>query len=268
MYRGFNISGISVETFSGLNFTDHSDIHDGLTKCGVRIGSRYKNSVEDSIRAIERNGKVEFAGNEIEGLCFPHLNFDVFISHSHSDVQTAVELAGFLKYWCGLDAFVDSCAWSYRDEIIERLVRLVARDDKPSEKLLCSIISHVDCMLNKALIGMIDGCESLFFLNTPNSILGSSLGGTTCSPWIYGELEASRVIRKQKSERRPRGLMEARAEDCSPYLFQYDIRLNHLASTTGSVIRDWAVNAHRKGMKKFDALDALYDCFPFDGESF
>lgn len=265
MYRGFNISGISTETFGGLSFKDGSNIHNHLAQIGKEVGARYKNSIEDAIEVVERNGKVSFSGNEIEGLCFPHLDFDIFISHSHDDEQIALEFAGLMKNWFGINAFVDSCAWNYRDKIIQRIGRIVCNERSLTAKeyldLYVSVASCVDCMLNKALIGMIDECECLFFLNTPNSIASSGLGSVTYSAWIYAELEASRVVERKVSRRRRQGVMECFAEDVSPFVMTFDVCLNHLTPVVARDIVDWGVGVC-KSKKGFDALDALYEQFP------
>lgn len=269
MYQGFNISNCSCEMFTGLSVTSGRDIHDALYARGKKVGAEYRNSLNGAISALNRDGRVVISGNHVEEMCFPHLPFQAFISHSHQDERIALELAGFLKLWCGVDAFVDSCAWNYRDAIIKRLVEVVANrkplTDREYLDLYVSVASHVDCMLNKALIGMIDECECLFFLNTPNSILSSRLGSATYSPWIYTELEASRVIRKKLSDARLQKVAESFTVDESPYGITYDIRLDHLASLQADDVIGWGVTAHRNGKSGFNALDVLYRTHPVDG---
>lgn len=266
MFRGFNIVGASNQIFSELQYEGGHDTHDVLLKFGKSVGEKYKNSIESAIESIEREGRVEISGNKVEGLCFPHLPFQAFISHSHSDEQVALELAGFLKDWCGIDAFVDSCAWNYRDEIIERIVKVAVGGRRLAAdeylNLHLSVASHVDCMLNKALISMIDECECLFFLNTPNSIPSTKLGSVTYSPWIYTELEASRVIRKRKSDRRLGIIKEAFSLDESPYVIKYDVRLDHLFTLSPEKVVSWGRDAWRHESLGFAALDKLYDSFP------
>lgn len=54
-------------------------------------------------------------------------------------------------------------------------------------------------MLSVALMKMIDKSESMFFYNTPSSFKQSSIitNGSTYSPWIYHELQTSKIIRHQ-----------------------------------------------------------------------
>lgn len=63
------------------------------------------------------------------------------------------------------------------------------------------LTSHVYMMLSIALTKMIDKCESIFFVNTPNLIVVSEnikAAKYTLSPWIYSELEMTRMIRHKK----------------------------------------------------------------------
>lgn len=268
MLRGFNIVGISEVSFNDVKYENPDKIHDVLHRIGKEVGEKYKSTIVSAIEAIERDGKIEISGNKVEGLCFPHLPFHVFISHSHKDERVAIELAGFLKDWCGIDAFVDSSAWNYRDEIIERIVKVAAGGRRLAAddylNLYVSVASHVDCMLNKALISMIDECECLFFLNTPNSIPSTKLGSVTYSPWIYTELEASRVIRKRTSDRRPGLIKESFSADESPYLITYDVRLDHLTSVSPKDVISCGHEAYYQSKVGFAALDKLYNLFPIE----
>lgn len=57
--------------------------------------------------------------------------------------------------------------------------------------------SHVHMMLSIALTSMIDACETVFLLNTPQSIsLEEDIKKEqTSSPWIYHELSTANVMR-------------------------------------------------------------------------
>lgn len=67
------------------------------------------------------------------------------------------------------------------------------------EKCL-KVSEHVNTMLNIALQRMIDKCESVFLVNTENSIHindNQNSIDVTYSPWIYSELVSSEIIRKK-----------------------------------------------------------------------
>ena len=57
-------------------------------------------------------------------------------------------------------------------------------------------------MLSIALSNMIDECESVFLLNTPQSIsLEDNINKEqTSSPWIYNELSIANIIRVRRIE--------------------------------------------------------------------
>ena len=60
--------------------------------------------------------------------------------------------------------------------------------------------SHVHMMLSIALSRMIDNCETVFFLNSENSIcLSEEIDKErTSSPWIYNELSMADIIQIRK----------------------------------------------------------------------
>lgn len=55
------------------------------------------------------NGTID--GGKLQEDWFSTIPVDVFISHSHKDVDIAISLAGWLHKELGLSAFVDSCLW-------------------------------------------------------------------------------------------------------------------------------------------------------------
>ena len=64
-----------------------------------------------------------------------------------------------------------------------------------------NIAGHVHMMLSTALANMIDKTECIMFLNTPNSVSTRDTKLKTYSPWIYNEIEITRIIEKNKKNK-------------------------------------------------------------------
>ena len=102
-------------------------------------------------------------------------------------------------------------------------------------------------MLSMALTKMIDKCESVFFVNTSNSVSvseGIVTTNYTFSPWIYAEIETTRMIRHKKLyEYRniPKIANESitHFEAKEDWRVRYDISLEHLFELTDSDLIAW-----------------------------
>jgi hypothetical protein len=140
----------------------------------------------------------------IQSDIFPMISADVFVSHSHSDQEGAIEIALALER-IGLTAFVDSCVWGFADDLLRKI------DDKfcipkgwssYSYDLRNRTTTNVHLILSSALQGMIDQSELFIFLESGKSVkVGEYVNKPEylSSPWIHSELMfASRVRRKER----------------------------------------------------------------------
>ena len=129
---------------------------------------------------------------------FPEVDAHVFISHSHQDKQKAVALANFLYKRLGIKSFIDSEVWGYLDEAMLKLnKRFNAVDGEKNTYVYeeCNkLAGSLNLILSSALTRMIDSADSLFFINTANSVYD---GGKTKSPWIFTEILLSSMLRKK-----------------------------------------------------------------------
>ena len=228
--------------------------------------SEYKQVVEAAKAGIAGlspyDSKDNIDGNQIETSWFPKRRCHVFLSHSHKDEDLAVSIAGTLKYLMGLDVFVDSLVWGFRDDLINQLLNRLHIPGEEKDYRYRQVIAHVDCMLNKSLIEMEDECECLLFLNTPNSVSTYGIVQRTNSPWIYSELETSRFLRVHMDDRRTKIKLanEAMGSAVTNSRFgaiSYAVP-NHLLDLSGEAFARWCVSCCREGRKSFDALDKLY----------
>lgn len=137
---------------------------------------------------------------------------DVFISHSHKDINKVKAFAGWLHDVFGIEAFIDSCSWGYCDELLNRIDKKYCYKTNTGTydyNLRNYTTSHVHMMLSTALTEMMDSTESVIFFNTPSSInMSDELNAIkkkekTTSPWIYHELMMTTMLKPNPPKRNP-----------------------------------------------------------------
>src|SRR5699024_5233593 len=197
--------------------------------------------------------------------------------------------AGFLKEEFNLKVFIDSAVWGHSNELIDSITQHYPQEKKKKasdlEKLI-NIISHVNLMLKSALDKMIDNCEAIFFLNTPNSVsLNNSVQQKTNSPWIFSEIATTQVIKKKTPERLKKqtkiyvnmenSLMIKKIKKITN---QYELEINKFTEHTRKDINKWRNKYQKKHNidklfethtfrylnMKYKALDILYELKPLD----
>lgn len=68
---------------------------------------------------ILNNGHI--GGTALKEHWFPTINADIFLSHSHSDLEKVKGFAGWLFDTFGLTSFIDSCVWGCCDELLQEI---------------------------------------------------------------------------------------------------------------------------------------------------
>ncbi|SCJ49400.1 Uncharacterised protein [uncultured Clostridium sp.] len=253
MHRGFNLN-IDNSFFSSDDYERGKKSY-GKIKKDVKYNLR-KYMYEDS----------SLDGNKIADEWFPNIKADVFISHSHTDERLAIKLAGWLEENFNLKCFIDSCVWGYADDLLFNIDNDFCFDPEKGtyryEDRNYST-SHVHMMLSTALNSMIDNVECIIFLNTENSIqtVENVINKTTRSPWIYSELETTKIIRKRPiSDYRVVYETKSLNEDFNKYANTLTIRyrcdLNHLCDLDSTALKYWKL-IH--GLTMYNhGLDNLY----------
>lgn len=243
-----------------------------------QIGRDQKDKAQKVIQEKILSGKWVIDGEGTESEWFPQLKKHVFISHSHKDEGIALLVAGVLKDRLGIDAFVDSAAWGCYRELAECLyeatrVRYISLSSPQKDLLRSSAAEHAHCMLSKSLIQMMDRCECMFFLGTKASVGLNNIGTSdysTFSPWIYTEIEASRVLRRYKYPRSVRKVinesLRSFAMDEAPQLeVVYPLNIEHLGKLSPQAFLQWVTKAEEikrclvdDQYKPYKLLDELY----------
>lgn len=183
-----------------------------INNCYEKIIKNDKAKVDKQLEdftEIDENGMEYINISEIKEIYFPILdNYDIFISHSHNDLDYAKQLA--VLFYCNykLKAFIDAPIWEYCDKLIRLIDNKYCvkefRNKKPDlydyQKRNITT-SHVHMILSNALMQMIDKCKYFFFINTENSIIpeikSEEFVKRTKSPWIYNEIMVTKLIQKK-----------------------------------------------------------------------
>lgn len=265
MFAGFNLK--LSESFFENKIQEYADIgknnnsnlcsDEDMTNC---IITKFK----------ERNS---LSGKRILDEWFPKVECDIFISHAHCDERLANAFSGWLKYNFGISAFIDSNAWKYIDTLLNMLNEYSDKRPNGSEGWLydyckCNRASqHANIMLLMSLQTMIDNVESVFFLNTDNSVNAIDNKGisSTYSPWIYAELLCADLIRKKPlSEYRDKYFQEnfainAATESRAELKITYNISTNNLKSLNEKNLIDW--KERYKNEHNVIPMDLLYKMF-------
>ena len=225
-------------------------------------GDLYKKAKEDIKRPLKEflTSEKHLDGDLIIKTWFHPEKYDIFLSHSHKDLDKVKAFAGWLNDNFGLKCFIDSCVWGYCDDLLRDIDDNYCRNSLNKmydyRKRNCST-SHVHMMLATALTSMMDSSECLMFFNTPNSVSKCSDIAedtyVTYSPWIYYELYMSYHIRKTPPKR---ACTEELQQDS--LLVQYDTSefLDEMKELTEKELKTWKKEMRRK---RAHSLDVLYN---------
>lgn len=235
-----------------------------------------QNTVRNSLRDFVLEGTNIHDGTAIQNAWFPEVKADIFISHSHKDIDLAESLAGWLHTRFGLRCFIDSNVWGYADELLELINSEYSNKRKDptggylyNHESCIAASKHIDTMLTIALHKMIDRCECVFLLNTENSIqrYAALPHDATFSPWIYSEIVCSQLVRKRPlSDYRDRSILkhdgllfEAAQENFTP---AYSVTTKHLHPLNYHILSQWEKNYREKHSVCKYPLDTLYALMP------
>ena len=251
MYRAFNVT---LDSNQYLNYVN--------TK-------QYENDKSISLQKLQKiiNSRDIIQASEIKKLLLPSKQYDIFISHSHKDLELAKGFANYLYLFLGVTCFIDSLYWGNIDRLQNEVNELHLTCDNMTgrsyydyEKTL-QVAKHANMILASALTEMIDNCECVFFLNTDNSVIRGTEAiskNETYSPWIYHEVFTTSIIHRKGTGRRA-ALEEQQIRDnaikpLSQFIYNLDL--------TGMTILNDDDIIHWRSTVKYDynnnPLDVLY----------
>lgn len=264
--------------FSGFNLKLLEDFFENKYDYYIKIGKKcvksqiekYNDDLQKYIMCVGEDREI-LNGNKIQNSWFPQVSADIFISHSHDDEDLANAFAGWLYDEFKLTSFIDSNVWGYVDELLNLFNK--EHSQHWFSKEVGWIYSLEDCnrasqhaniMLLMALQNMIDNAESVFLLNTNQSInvFEGRKMNSTYSPWIYSEIVCTQLIRKRPliNYRGKQNIFAesfAKSELHNNLQIQYDVSLEHLKSLDEDKLNLWNEKYQNGNYTK--ALDALYE---------
>ncbi|MBH0228515.1 toll/interleukin-1 receptor domain-containing protein [Helicobacter pylori] len=222
-----------------LDSSENQSILKPSTRCSNnqvhQINEAAKKIYELIKKAKHSNDDIILNHNEIKEAFFspfkPQLkNAQVFLSHSHADINKALEVKNYLENQIKRKVFIDSLFWDYKDDVLNKLAKY---DD------ISRIEDAFTLILRESLQDMIKKCPYFVFLQSKNSVSNQGLSCNqdllkiTYSAWIYEELKIAHSI----SESRPIPMMESMQvfHDISPFLESFEtITLKKLSQQINS----------------------------------
>ncbi len=112
-------------------------------------------------------------------------NAQVFLSHSHADINKALEVKNYLENQIKRKVFIDSLFWDYKDDVLNKLAKY---DD------ISRIEDAFTLILRESLEYMIKKCPYFVFLQSKNSVSNQGLSQIAYSAWIYEELRIANTF--------------------------------------------------------------------------
>lgn len=257
MFKGFDIKCNLPERFY--------DLYEGYFDRHLSNNSFSESAVVRAMRAII-NKDTPINSDILSKTLFPQVDCEIFISHSRDDKRIAKAISGYLHKNLGLRCFIDAFVWGNIKTIQREIDEECKNDDGTWDyNQRNKSTSHVHMMLSMSLLEMMDRCECIFLLDTPNSITAkSSIAGTTHSPWIFMEMFSSKFLRITKPQRSG-ALQEAvananvlRKDSAKAVEIVHRVDLSHLEKINASYICNWVDYCNRHGIDGPESLDELY----------
>ncbi|PUD55839.1 TIR domain protein [Helicobacter pylori] len=113
-------------------------------------------------------------------------NAQVFLSHSHADINKALEVKYYLENQTKRKVFIDSLFWDYKNDILKEIKKHYIDVSK--------IEDAFTLILRESLQDMIEKCPYFVFLQSKNSVSNQGLSRITYSAWIYEGLRIANTF--------------------------------------------------------------------------
>lgn len=246
MYRAYNVK------IKDLYKINHNEWRQNCFELKYnKLKKDFLHSFQNMISYIQADKKYTGEDNYNE-----QKQFDIFIAHSNEDIRLAKSLACIIEEKFGLRCFLDSMYWSNLEYLqTQMLINTKSQEDDILEyNKFLQIAKHCDILMAGALSNMIDKCECVFFLNTPN-LSGGNLSdymSKQYSPWIFYEIYCTSLIKKCVPERYKKST--AMKETHKDMYIDDNLNIKNLTQINEEDIVRWLSSIN----KKENPLDTLY----------
>ncbi|WRE80639.1 toll/interleukin-1 receptor domain-containing protein [Helicobacter pylori] len=183
-----------------LDSRENQSILKPSTRCSNNQAHQINEAAEKIHELIKNapysNDNIVLKRNEIKEAFFspfkPQLkNAQVCLSHSHADINKALEVKDYLESKTKHKVFIDSLFWDYKDDVLNKLAEYAEYDDND----ISVIEDAFTLILRESLEYMIKKCPYFVFLQSKNSVsLNQGLSQITYSAWIYEELKIANTL--------------------------------------------------------------------------
>lgn len=182
----------------------------GYTK--KEVETNFPSIFQSIISELSNEEYTVFDAQKVIDSHFTEKNYDIFISHSHSDIDYVKKLAGYYEEKQGKSVFIDSEYWNFSDGLLKELDNKYSYEEELGtysyeKRNITTTIVHN--LLAVSLEKMIDRCKYFIFAYS-NNTSGSNIhqllhtahdtNKYVISPWIYKEVITANIIYKNRPE--------------------------------------------------------------------
>lgn len=150
-------------------------------------GIEIRDSIEKCIN--EDNGDIHIDVEKLKKLYFPKIKADIFLSHSHKDIELVNFFVGYMQNHFKKKVFVDSNVWGnvyeLRKNLYDDYAQIPGKIGSYYLNKSDKISDNLNIILASSLTEMIKNTNTFLFLSTDNSINDEYILN---SPWIYHEI--------------------------------------------------------------------------------
>lgn len=164
--------------------------------------------LQNELRCLVKGERGIIDGERLRNFVFPTDNYDVFISHSHDDLEIAKQFAAWLKEKYRYSVFLDSFVWNSADRLLREIDNLYCKQRNGLYNYYRRNYStaHIHTMLSMSIMEIIKRSKVGILIDSHHSInlerVRNSNQGKTLSPWIFQEIMFMRQFANQKSSTR------------------------------------------------------------------
>ena len=164
--------------------------------------------LQNELRCLVKGESGIIDGERLRNFVFPTDNYDVFISHSHDDLEKAKQFAAWLEEKYNYRVFLDSFVWNSADGLLREIDNLYCkqRNGLYNYHRRNYSTAHIHTMLSMSIMEIIKRSKVGILIDSHHSInlerLRNSNQAKTLSPWIFQEIMLMRQFANSESSTR------------------------------------------------------------------